>query len=151
MPLKSERNEAGTDASKIRGTQKGTVSFLFRSFCIRIGRKFRTIIQKSTIIFISYCLRVIISWEMNHKLKMSNIVHFLWKIVVAKRKFRKWSRKGTVKGTEKERKRNGKERKKERRSSLQKRNGGRNDCLNFDKGTRQERVPQIWGTVNALM
>ena len=40
------------------------------------------------------------------------------------------------KGTEKERK-------KEHRSSLQERNGGRNDCLNFDKGTRQERVPQI--------
>ena len=35
-------------------------------------------------------------------------------------------------------------------SSLQKRNGGRNDCLNFDKGTRQERVPLKWGTVNAL-
>ena len=36
MPLKSERNEAGTDASKIRGTQKGTE----RSFSVPFPSKF---------------------------------------------------------------------------------------------------------------
>ena len=52
----------------------------------------------------------------------------------------KWSRKGTEKGTEK------------RTPFLTtKKERGRNGCLKLDKGTRQERVPQKWGTVNALI
>ena len=35
MSLKSERNEAGTDASKIRGTQKGTAPFIAMSHIIK--------------------------------------------------------------------------------------------------------------------
>ena len=58
MPPKSERNEAGTDASeirkergrneclKIRGTQKGTAPFLFRSFYINISRRILNIYTK---------------------------------------------------------------------------------------------------------
>ena len=45
MPLKSERNEAGTDASKIRGTQKGTA----RSFSVPFASKFDEIFSKFSI------------------------------------------------------------------------------------------------------
>ena len=47
MHLNSERNEAGTDASKIRGTQKGTA----RSFSVPFASKFGQIFSKFSIIY----------------------------------------------------------------------------------------------------
>ena len=41
MPLKSERNEAGTNASKIRGAPKGTDRSFSVPFASRFGEKFR--------------------------------------------------------------------------------------------------------------
>ena len=47
MPLKSKRNEAGTDASNIRGTGKGAV----RSFSVTLASKFHKNLAKISQIF----------------------------------------------------------------------------------------------------
>ena len=43
MPLKSERNEAGTNASKIRGTPKGTDRSFSVPFASRFGEKLQNL------------------------------------------------------------------------------------------------------------
>ena len=123
------------------------VPFFFRFFCIRISRKFVKDIQKSTIIFLSYCIRVIVSWVWNHKLKISTKLHFFRKIVITKRKFQKHLEKETGKGTEKgtpiltAKKRN----EAGTTASILTKERGRNVFLNSNSNS------QKWGTVNALL
>ena len=109
MPLKSERNEAGTNASKIRGTPKGTD----RSFSVPFASRFGEIFQnfhKIYAIFVLYWVYLLKKWVKTSKLTNANLL--LWKLLILKVR-------PAARGVDKERK---KERKKERRSSLKKRN-----------------------------
>ena len=122
MPLKSERNEAGTDASKIRGTQKGTA----RSFSVPFASKFGQIFSKFSIFYAKI--------GRNTNILIQNI-YFIMK---CKSCFEKYAtiqiylRKLSHSNTEIMLKRNGKT------------NGKRNAVPLPRKGTRQERLPQIY-------
>ena len=53
MPLKSERNEAGTNASRSRGTPKGTDRSFSVPFASKFGEKFQDF-HKIYVVFVFY-------------------------------------------------------------------------------------------------
>ena len=73
--LKSERNEAGTEASKIKETGKETGSSILCFFCIKYKDKCK-IFHKSFVAFLFYCL-FNWKWVINSKISPYFLSFFL--------------------------------------------------------------------------
>ena len=72
MPLKSERNETGTKASKIRGTPKGTDRSFSVPFASKFGEKFQDF-DKIKAIFVFYWVFLVKKLVITSKQNFANL------------------------------------------------------------------------------